>query len=191
MARFTDLADTSAGTILLDFNSAGLSAGTSSSIAVSPATPDHSAGGGGLSIAVKADAPTIRLEHVVRARKTGEKGKPVGKPVLVGFALDYSTAMDPSTAGFAADYQVGRAATKRVKKQRITVLEPVKFTAAYDPSSDSVTLRIKGKPTFAKGGQIKIIASAPNGVSSEAGVLLDTSDTVFRILAKARGIAPG
>ena len=71
------------------------------------------------------------------------------------------------------------------------MLQPVSFTAAYNPSSHSVTLTIKGKPTFAAGGQIKVIASPPNGVSSAAGVLLDASDTVFTILAKAKGITPG
>ena len=115
----------------------------------------------------------------------------MGKPVFVGFALDYSTAMDPSTAGLAANYQVDSAVTKRVKKKTITVLHPVNFTAAYNQSTNSVTLTVKGKPTFAKGGQIKVIASPPNGVSSTAGVLLDANDTVFTILAKAKGITPG
>ena len=142
-------------------------------------------------ITVTVAAPTIRLEQIVKARKTGKKGKPVGKPVLIGFALDYSTAMNPSTAGLAANYQVDRPVIRRVKKARITVLKPVNFTAAYNSASQSVTLRIKGKQPFAKGGQIKVIASGPNGVSSEAGVLLDSSDTVFRILAKGRGLAPG
>jgi hypothetical protein len=133
----------------------------------------------------------VRFSQVVTARKTRKQEKPLGKPVLVGFAVDYSTAMDPSTAGLAANYQVDKAVTKRVKKKRITVLHPVDFTAAYNQSTNSVTLTIKGKQPFAKGGQIKVIGAPPNGVSSEAGVLLDSSDTVFTILAKARGIAPG
>jgi len=173
VATFTNLANNRAETFSLSFRSGSLS-----SAATSP-------------IALTAPAPTIRLEQVVTAQKTNKKGKPVGKPVLVGFALDYSTAMDPSTAGLAADYQVDSAVTKRVKEKRMTVLQPVKFTAAYNPTTNSVTLTIKGKPTFAMGGQIKVIASPPNGVSSEAGVLLDTSDTVFAILPKAKGIAPG
>jgi hypothetical protein len=123
-------------------------------------------------------------------QETNRKGKPVGKPVFVGFALDYSTAMDPATAGLAANYQVDSAATLRGKKQRTTVLRPVKFTVVYNSSIDAVTLTIRGKPKFARGGQIKVIASPPNGVRSEAGVLLDADDAIFRILPKARGILP-
>jgi hypothetical protein len=173
VATFTNLADNRAETFSLNFRSGSLSS--------APTSP----------VAVTARAPTIRLEQVVTARKTNKKGKPVGKPVFVGFTLDYSTVMDPSTAGLAANYQVGSAVTKRAKKKTITVLQPVNLTAAYNPSTNSVTLTITGKPKFAKGGQIKVMASPPNGVRSEAGVLLDAKDTVFTILAKARGIAPG
>ena len=175
VATFTNLTDNRAETFSLNFKSGSLSSSPTSRIAVTGTAP----------------APTIRLEQVVTARKTNKKGKPSGKPVFVGFTLDYSTAMNPSTAGLAANYEVDRAVTKRIKKKRITVLHPVNFTAAYNQSTNSVTLTVKGKQPFAKGGQIKVIASPPNGVSSEAGVLLDSSDTVFTILAKARGIAPG
>jgi hypothetical protein len=43
------------------------------------------------------------------------------------------------------------------------------------------------KKRFAKGGQITVIAAAPNGVSSASGVFL-VSPTVFTILPKASGI---
>ena len=133
---------------------------------------------------LKPSAPTIILEQVVTKQKTNKKGKPVAKPVFVGFAFDFSTAMDRSTAGLKADYQVERTVNKRVMKK-------VKFVAAYNQSTNSVTLTLRGKPTFPKGGQITVIASAPKGVRSTAGVLLDSSDTVFTIQAKAKGIAPG
>jgi hypothetical protein len=136
-------------------------------------------------------APTIIGEQVVMRRKTNKKGKPVGKPVFVGFALDYSTAMNPATAGLTANYQVDSAVTQRVKKKRTTVLHPVNVTAAYNPSTEAVTLTIQGKPKFAQGGEITIIASPPTGVRSAAGVPLDANDTVFTILAKAKGITPG
>jgi len=128
--------------------------------------------------------PTIVLEQVVTTQKTNKKGKPVGKPVFVGFALDYSTAMDRSTAGLGANYEVDWSVNKRLKRK-------VKVTAAYNQSTNSVTLMVKGKTTFAKGGQITVLTSPPNGVSSTAGVLLDSSDTVFTILPKAKGITPG
>jgi hypothetical protein len=173
VATFTNLVDNKAETISLNFRTGSLSSAPTSSIAVT------------------APAPTIRLEQVVTAQKTNKKGKAMGKPVFVGFALDYSTAMDPSTAALAANYQVDSAVTKRGKKKKTTVLQPVNFTAAYNQLSNSVTLTVEGKPTFATGGQIKVIASPPNGVSSAAGVLLDGSDTVFTILPKAKGITPG
>ena len=135
--------------------------------------------------------PTIVDEQVVRKQKTNKKGKAVGKPTFAGFTLQYSTAMNPSTAALAGNYQVSAAITKKVKKKSMTTFQPVNFTAAYTPSDDSVTLTIEGKQTFAKAGRIMVTASAPNGVSSAAGVLLDPTDTVFTILAKAAGITPG
>ncbi|MFI5456107.1 MAG: Calx-beta domain-containing protein [Isosphaerales bacterium] len=173
VATFTGLADNTAETLSLKFNSGGLSGAATSPIAVT-ATP-----------------PTIQLEQVLTTQKTNKKGKPVGKPVFVGFALDYSTAMNPSTAGLAANYQVSSAVTKRVKKKTITVLQPVKFTAAYNPSTNSVNLTIIGKQKFAKGGQIRVNASPSSGVSSAGSVLLDANDTSFTTLANAKGITPG
>ncbi len=98
--------------------------------------------------------------------------------------------MNPSAAGLAADYQVETAITKRVKKKTIKMLQPVSFTATYTSSDDSVTLTIEGRQKFAKGGQITVTASPPDGVSSATGILLDATDTVFAILAKATGITP-
>ncbi len=105
--------------------------------------------------------------------------------------LDYSTAMNPSTAGLDANYQVDSVVTKRVKKKAITVLDPVNFTVAFNPSTDAVDLTIHAKPKFAKGGQIKINVSPTNGVDSEAGVLLDANDAVLTVLSNARGITFG
>ena len=95
VATFTNLADNRAGTFSLNFRSGSLSS--------APTSP----------IAVTAPAPTIRLEQVVTAQKINKKGRPEGKPVFVGFTLDYSTVMDPCswTASLAANYQrwiVGR-----------------------------------------------------------------------------------
>jgi hypothetical protein len=175
VARFTNLADGSAETFSLDFSSGRLSTAPTGTITVTASS--------------SAAAPTIRLEQVMTARMI-RKGKPVGKPVFSGVVLDYSTAMNPSTAGLAGDYQLDQTVIKRVHKKTISVLESVKFTAAYNPSSHSVTLTVKGKPKFTRGGQIKVITAPPDGVSSEAGVPLETSDTVFALLAKGRGIAP-
>jgi len=173
VATFTNLHDDKAETILLNFRSSSLSS--------APTSP----------IAVTAPAPTIVLEQVVRKQKTNKKGKPVGKPAFVGFLLEYNTEMNPSTAGLAANYRVETVITRRVKKKTVKMYQPINFTAAYTSSNDSVTLTTEGKQTFANGGKLTVIASAPGGVSSAAGVLLDATDTVFTILAKATGIAPG
>ncbi len=137
-------------------------------------------------------APTILGEYVVTMRKENKKGKPVGKSVFVGFALQYSAAMDPASAGVAANYSVVLTTKKRVKKKLETTFRPVAFSSAYDSSTNTVTLTIiKGAQQFAQGGQISVTASPPNGVASAAGVPLNASDTIFTVTAKAKRITPG
>ncbi len=133
-------------------------------------------------------APTIIDELIVMSRKKNKKGKPVGKPIVVGFALVYSTSMDPASAGLAANYQMDSVTKKRLKKSTSTSLKPLAFSSAYDASTNTVKLTFKGKPNFAKGGQITVNATSPRGVASAAGVLLATSDTKFTISPKAKGI---
>jgi hypothetical protein len=135
--------------------------------------------------------PTIISEHVVTLQKRNKKGKAVGKPVFEGFALEYSTTMNPALAGLPANYQVSSAIKKHVKRKTVTVLKPIAFTSAYNSSTNTVTLTIKGKQKFAHGGQISVIASPPDGVASAAGVLLNASDTMFTILPKAKRITSG
>ncbi len=135
--------------------------------------------------------PTITDEQVVMLRKTNKKGKPVGKAVLQGFTLNFSTAMNAQAAGSAANYTIAAASTRHIKKKKVTVFTPVAFTSSYHASTHSVTLTLSGKQTFATGGQITVVYSPPNGVSSAAGVALDPSDTTFTIQPKAKGITPG
>ncbi len=136
-------------------------------------------------------APTITGEVVVVSQKRNKKGKPVGKPLLQGFTLKYSTAMNAATAGSSANYVVDSTTTKRVKKKKITSLNPVAFTAAYNTATNSVTLTLTGKEAFATGGQIKVNYSAPGGVSSATGVDLNANDATFTIQPKGTAIAPG
>ena len=142
--------------------------------------------------------PTIIGEQVLFTRKLNKKHKPIGKPVLTGFELDFSAAMDPATAGNAANYQLDWTSTKTVKKKHVTILHPVPFTVRYDAATDAVNLILSGKQAFAKGGEITVIAAPPNGVSSSAGTLLDGNDEgvagdngTFTILPKGRGITRG
>ena len=133
-------------------------------------------------------APTVLSEEAVTMQKTNKKGKKVGKPVFVGFELDYSTAMNPATAGLTANYQVTFTTTKGIKKKHVTMHERVAFRATYSASKNSVTLTIVGKQMFGMGGQITVIATPPSGVSSATDDFLAANDTVFTILPKARGI---
>jgi hypothetical protein len=137
-------------------------------------------------------------EQALFARVLNKKQKPVGKPTLTGFRLDFSTAMDPATAGNAANYQVDWISTRRAKKQVVNILHPVPFHVQYDAATQSVSLLLSGRRAFAKGGRITVIAAPPDGISSASGVWLDGDDQgqagdngVFAILPKASGIARG
>jgi hypothetical protein len=127
--------------------------------------------------------PMIMLEKVVSIQKKNRKGKPVGKPIFSGFAIQYDTAMNPSTAGLASNYQVFSEVVKRVKKKTTTTFKPVNFSVTYSPMTDSVTVNLKNAIPFAKGGEITI-----SGVTSQAGVLLDSSDADLSIQPKAKNI---
>jgi hypothetical protein len=60
-----------------------------------------------------------------------------------------------------------------VKKKVVQVFHPVPITIAYNTSNHSVDLILKGKQAFPKGGRIVVIAAAPGGLTSAAGVSLD------------------
>ena len=131
-------------------------------------------------------APTVVIEKLVETQKKNNKGKPIGKPVFSGFSLQYSAAMDASTAGLASNYHVFSEVVKKVKKKRVTTLKPVSFSLTYSESNNTVTINLKNVKPFATGGEITI-----SGVTSQAGVLLNPSDTEFTVLAKAKGITLG
>ncbi len=178
VATFNDLADSVAETIALDFSGGGLHSMSSNSIQVATNGPRIN----------PASAPTITGEMVVMSQKKNKKGKPVGKPVLQGFTLDFSTAMNAATAGSAANYRMTATSTKHAKKKTIPPPTPVAFTAAYNAATNSVMLTLAGKQAFAKGGQITVSYSA---VTSASGDSLDSSDATFTIQPKGTGIALG
>jgi hypothetical protein len=164
--------------------------GRSASVTTSPFDVTTTGGGGGASNA----PPTITGESVVLTFLGHNKR---GKPV-VSFVFQYSTAMNSSTAGNPGNYQVDWISIKRVKKKGVvTVLHPVAVrSATYSSANASVTVTTSaGKSTFAKGGQITVIAAPPNGVTGGSGVALDGNNEgvaadngLFTILASAGGI---
>ena len=138
VAAFTNLADSIAETIALRFTSGSLNAAVTSPISITPSA--------------SLQAPTITGETVVITQKVNSKGKPQGKPVFSGFKLQYSAPMNPATAGLSTNYQVVSLSTKRVKGKTVSVATPVKITAIYNQSNNTVTLTISGsKNPFSKG----------------------------------------
>ncbi len=143
-------------------------------------------------------SPTIISEQLVFTRKPNKKHKPASKAVLTGFELEFSTAMNPATAGDSSNYQVDWVSIRRVKPKKVEALRVVPVSVDYNPAAESVSLLLVGKQAFAQGGQITVVGAPPNGVSSTAGVLLDGNDEgvagnngVFMILPKAQGITRG
>ena len=119
--------------------------------------------------------PVIISEQIVFHRKTNKKGKPIGKAILAGFQLDFSTAMNPASTGNPESYRLNTITTKKVKRKIVDVLKPMPFQVIYNPGNDSVDLMLIGKQTFPTGGEIMVLASPTGGVSSAAGVFLDGS----------------
>ena len=114
--------------------------------------------------------PTIIGELVLTSQKLNKHKKPVGKPVITGFEIQYSTAMNQATAGSPGNYQVDWISTKRVKKKPTQILHPLAITVDYNAATDSVDLMLAGKQAFADGGQITVVATPPGGVGISAGV---------------------
>ncbi len=109
---------------------------------------------------------------------------------MISYTLQYSTTMNPATAGLSTNYQVYAYATEIVDRKRVTVTKAVRIKTLYIPSINSIALIVVGKNPFSTlGGEIKILASsAATGVSSEGGALLNLSDTVLKIRPGGVGI---
>ena len=133
--------------------------------------------------------PTIIGEQPLFHRKTNKKGKPVGRPVLTGFTLDFSASLILSTAARSANYQVDAITIKRVKKRLKTVLHPItEFSVAYSAAGDSVTLTFVGKQSFPAGGRIIVVTGPSGGVTSVMGTAI-SGNVVFTISPGGRRIS--
>jgi hypothetical protein len=130
---------------------------------------------------VTGGAPAAGAGGIIRERVlTGGRGK---KKHLVGFELDFGSALDPSRASIAANYAV----TQTIGHGRKRVTQPVPFTAQYDPRSHAVSLLLSSPASFAHGGRIVVNAAPPSGITDASGVPL-TGTTVFVILPNARSV---
>ncbi len=123
-------------------------------VAVPPTTP--------VTVAVP---PTVVAERPIFAG-------PGRRKRVVGYELDFSTAMDPARAASPADYTL----TQFQRRGRRLVAQPVGVRAAYDPGAHRVTLTLAGRPKFARGGRLVVLARPPTGLTDAAGAPLDGGD---------------
>jgi hypothetical protein len=112
-----------------------------------------------------------------------KKGKPVGKAVLSGFALQFSRPMS-SSVGNVADYQLDEV-RMAAGRSKLAKLKAVGLTVSYDASSSTVTLDLAGKHAFLQGGVLSVNTAA----ASAAGKSLGGSHT-FTISPRGKTIAP-
>jgi hypothetical protein len=82
--------------------------------------------------------------------------------------LTFSSALDPTTASNAANYSVTQATSRGT-----SAVKPVRVRAIYKPANHTVKLTLAGKPRFASGGQLLLIASGPTAIASSSGVPLE------------------
>ena len=62
------------------------------------------------------------------------------------------------------------------RRGRRLVAQPVDVQAAYDPTAHRVTLTLAGRPKFAQGGRLVVVARPPGGLTDAAGTPLDGSN---------------
>jgi streptogramin lyase len=130
-------------------------------------------------------APVVQSEQLVIAGKGKNR-------YVAGIVLTFSSALDPATAGNSSNYSVAQV----TKARRARAVKPIRLRAAYQAANDMVKLTLVGKPRFTAGGQLRLTASGPTGISSTSGVPLEGNmgnepgaNAVYMILPNARGIA--
>jgi hypothetical protein len=120
-------------------------------------------------------------------QKRNKRGKPIGKPTLAGFTIDFSTTMNQGTIGDPGNYAVEMFVLKKHgKRKRVQVAQPIGFSVT-NVTSQSVSLELAGKQKLPKGGQITVSASPPRGVENTAGVFL-AANGVITIYPGGKGI---
>ena len=74
-----------------------------------------------------------------------------------GIVLTFSSALDPKTAANSSNYTVTQAMTAG----RARAVKPIRLHATYKPANHVVKLTFAGKPRFAAGGQLRLVATGP------------------------------
>jgi hypothetical protein len=137
----------------------------------------------------QASAPSYAMivgEKPVFERKLNKHGKPVGKPVLTGFTLEFNTPLSVAAVSDPGNYEIDAVTTKRVKKNLDRVLKPIKsFTVTYEPANNSVMLNFSSAQAFRSGGQITVLP----GVTGASGAVL-SGITDFTIASGGTNIKP-
>jgi virginiamycin B lyase len=128
---------------------------------------------GPINVTAPLPPPTIVGESVVFTQKVNKKThKPTGPKTLSGYTITFDMAMDQTALRNSANYFIGSAVVKKVKvhgkKITETTYTPVRFSVSA-VTSNSVTLKLAGKPPFKKGGQLKVFAA---GLDDASGVFL-------------------
>jgi hypothetical protein len=125
-------------------------------------------------------------EKPIFQQKHNKKGKPVGKPVLSGFTLDFGVALSQAAANNSDNYQIDTITIKKVKRKPVQVLTPIKnFTVSYLPASDAFQITFGSNETFSTGGQITI----ESGLTTATGGTLSGS-AVFTISKGGKSVVP-
>ena len=118
-------------------------------------------------------------EHAIFHSKLNKKGKPAGKAVVSGFALDYSV---PLSSVDASAYQLSAIITKKFKKKKETMLQPISnFSVSYLAASNEVDITLQARETFPTGGQLIVLGgqttAAGGTLSGNAGFTISTGGT--------------
>ena len=181
----------SSDTTWATINTAGLATAVSPGPVTISATFDGKTGSTGLTVVTPTPAPTptqttVIAEQPLLVQKLNKKGKPIGKPVLSGYTLDFGVPLNTASASNAANYQLDTVTTKRVHKKVETILHPIKnFTVSYVPATDAVEIKLRATETFPTGGQLTVLG----GETTAAGGTL-TGPAVFTISKGGKRISP-
>ena len=146
---------------------------------------------GSTGLTVVNPAPTLTQaavtgEQPVLVRKLNKRGKPIGKPVLSGFMLDFGVPLTPASVSNTGIFQLDTVTTKRVKRKLVTILHPIKkFTVLYVASSNAIEIKLGSAQAFPTGGRLTVLG----GVTTASGSTL-SGPAVFTISKGGKRISP-